>query len=116
MSYQISVDVDKSRLDNIITAFSGNLAEIGRKIGEAGYESARMHAPVRTGLLKSSIRLEVPGGDILAMVGISGEDCSYAIYQEFGTYKMAAHPFITPAGETIANIMGDSRLWMTLLY
>jgi HK97 gp10 family phage protein len=24
-------------------------------------------------------------------------DCSYAIYQEYGTYKMAAHPFIKPA-------------------
>ena len=26
-----------------------------------------------------------------------GNDCNYAAPQEFGTYKMAAHPFIRPA-------------------
>lgn len=116
MSYQITVDVDKSKLEHIISAFNDNLAEIGRKIGEAGYETAYSSAPVRTGLLRDSITVEMPGGDFLAVVGISGADCSYAIYQEFGTYKMAAHPFIGPAGDTIANIMSNPRLWMQLLY
>ena len=26
---------------------------------------------------------------------------SYGIYQEYGTYKMATHPFMTPAAEAV---------------
>lgn len=46
-------------------------------------------APVETGFLRDSIEV-TPDGELV--VG-----APYALDQEFGTYKMAAHPFIRPA-------------------
>ena len=56
-------------------------------------ESKRL-APVRTGRLRASITHEVNEAELLARIG---SDVSYAIYQELGTSKMAAHPFLRPA-------------------
>lgn len=58
---------------------------------EAG---AKGMAPVDTGALRNSIQSSVGGlsGEVTAGV-------EYAIYQEFGTYKMAAQPFMTPAAD-----------------
>ncbi len=55
---------------------------------------AQDRAPVRTGFLKSTIHVEV--GRLLNKVAVGAE---YAIYQEFGTRFMAAHPFLVPALE-----------------
>ena len=49
-------------------------------------------APVDTGALRASITSKPAG-----MRCDIGTNVEYAIYQEFGTYKMAAHPFLVPA-------------------
>lgn len=59
-------------------------------------DSAVQLVPVDTGLLKKSInrRLITRKGVIIGQVGTNVE---YAPFQEFGTSKMKARPFLTPA-------------------
>lgn len=57
---------------------------------------AKGYAPVDTGYLRSSIGTDVTG-DGNVVTAVIGPTASYGIYQEFGTYKMAAHPFLSPA-------------------
>lgn len=68
---------------------------------------ARAKAPVDTGRLRESITSSPDG--LSCEVGTNVE---YAIYQEFGTYKMKAHPFLIPAlkdkSEEVKQIIKDS--------
>lgn len=48
--------------------------------------------PVDTGFLRSTVFVQEAGNDV--EIGFSAE---YASYVEFGTYKMAAQPFLRPA-------------------
>ena len=57
---------------------------------EAGAKSA---APVDTGALRNSITASPES----VLVWIVAVGVHYGIYQEFGTYKMPAHPFLLPA-------------------
>lgn len=57
---------------------------------------ATEYAPVDTGNLRSSIDYDT---DVNEKVMIVGTNVEYAPYQEFGTYKMAAHPYLRPALE-----------------
>ena len=56
---------------------------------------AKEAAPVDTGNLRNSISHKQVGND----TEVIGTNVEYAPYQEFGTYKMAAHPFLRPAAE-----------------
>jgi HK97 gp10 family phage protein len=62
---------------------------------EALAESARSFAPVDTGRLRDAIVGESDG--TTGEVFVDGVD--YASYVEFGTSKMVAQPFLTPAAE-----------------
>ncbi len=53
---------------------------------------AQSNCPVDTGFLQSTGFMQVTGEDI--EIGFGAE---YASYVEFGTYKMAAQPFLRPA-------------------
>lgn len=55
---------------------------------------AQRNAPVSTGFLKRSIGLEFSNGGLTATCDASA---SYAPYQEWGTRRMQAHPFMRPA-------------------
>jgi HK97 gp10 family phage protein len=67
--------------------------------------AARNNAPYLTGTLKDSIgheTAEKSAKQCLVAVGPgsgtdSDEDIGYAVYQEFGTSKMPAHPYLRPA-------------------
>lgn len=50
------------------------------------------NCPVDTGFLRSTAFMQVTGDDV--EIGFNAE---YASYVEFGTYKMAAQPFLRPA-------------------
>jgi HK97 gp10 family phage protein len=52
-----------------------------------------------------------PSGKVIANVGPSVE---YAIHNEFGTSKMAAHPFVIPAAEEVGNKLNDGSIWRRL--
>lgn len=57
---------------------------------------ARRRAPVDTGRLRNSITHELTEGGLNATVGTNVE---YAPFQEFGTRRNAARPFLFPALE-----------------
>lgn len=87
------------------------------RAGLAVETSARQKAPVKTGHLRRNIVSEVHNGfakDINATYAEIGVDLNvvpYAWYQEAGTSKMQAHPYLRPALESrrtaIAAIFED---------
>jgi HK97 gp10 family phage protein len=63
-----------------------------RRVAEAGAAGARRRVAVDTGRLRDSITVqETEHG------WQWGTDVDYAVYQEYGTWKMRAHPFIRPS-------------------
>jgi HK97 gp10 family phage protein len=54
--------------------------------------TAKRLAPVDTGRLRASITTELK-----RLAAEVGTDVEYAPYQEFGTYKMDANPYLRPA-------------------
>ena len=55
-------------------------------------EQAEQNCPVDTGYLRSTIFVREAGDDVEI-----GFEAPYASYVEFGTYKMAAQPYLRPA-------------------
>ena len=79
----------QSQLDNLGIAFTvDELAEGALVIAEYA-ESA---CPVDTGFLRSTVFVREAGSDVEI-----GFEAPYASYVEFGTYKMAAQPYLRPA-------------------
>lgn len=64
---------------------------------------AKELAPIRTGTLRRSIQAEEGPGEREVTIGTNVE---YAIYQEYGTSRMPAHPFLRPALESEAPEVG----------
>lgn len=84
--------------------FRRNLANFNKKLSEtvpvglkAGaliiQNEAKKKAPYKTGTLRRSIHTEMISNTQAKV----GTDVEYAVYQEFGTSKMQAHPFLRPA-------------------
>lgn len=59
---------------------------------------AQDNCPVDTGFLQSTGFIEQSGDDVL--IGFAAE---YASFVEFGTYKMAAQPFLRPAFDNMED-------------
>lgn len=59
-------------------------------------DAARANAPVRSGNLRDSIRSEVVDDEGKPEVRV-GTNLFYGRYQEFGTKRLAARPFLRPA-------------------
>ncbi len=63
---------------------------------------AQVHAPVDTGALRNDITFKpavIVGGGLVGSFG--AYSIHYAIYQELGTWKMAARPFLRPAADAV---------------
>ena len=93
------------------------------KAAENVEQVARVFVPVDTGTLKASIHTEHEAGGFVANV-MAGDATTpfgkikrdgtvstsktpsrkYAVYQEFGTRRMAAQPYMTPAAEATRPI------------
>ena len=87
--------LDTTKLDAIVNGLKPKTKRIiityGTKI--AG-DAARL-APVDTGALRNSILSE--SGMQKEFVFIVQDGVEYGIFQELGTSRMAAHPFVVPA-------------------
>lgn len=83
-----------------------NRARAFSRAGLAVETSARLKAPFRTGHLKRNIVSEVHGAyskdasDTYAEIGVDLNVVPYAWYQEAGTSRMQAHPYLRPALES----------------
>lgn len=93
MSY--SVILETSGIDALIAATPGRVTDLLDRAGFAVEGRAKALAPIKTGYLANSIQAET-AGFFTRHVNVGAD---YGIYQEFGTYKMAAHPFLSPAVE-----------------
>lgn len=73
--------------------------------------SAKILSPVDTGRLRASITPEVRPQDN-NIIGVVGSNVEYAPYQELGTSRMHAHPYLAPAFdeniEKIKDLLGDT--------
>lgn len=79
----------QQQLNEVGLAFTpDDLAEGAAVILNAAVENC----PVDTGFLQSTAFMQQSGDDV--EIGFGAE---YASYVEFGTYKMAAQPFLRPA-------------------
>jgi HK97 gp10 family phage protein len=96
MNVTVNYIVTNDRLPELIAKFPGLVSTVIVKSTEDGQSYAVGFAPVDTGHLAGSIQARF--GDY---VGIVQTDCSYAGYQEFGTYKMAAQSFMRPAADIV---------------
>ena len=110
MSYSVAIYIDTKELERIAGNLETNADEIIRGIAFEAEGYAKGYAPYDTGALMSSIHTINMGN---AWRRIQPE-VHYAIYQELGTWKMAAHPFLTPAIEGIANKFLSPQSWSPL--
>jgi len=68
-----------------------------RKCGADLVRIAQQRAPVDTGALRASIGMGIIG---VAKVEV-GPTVHYAPYQEYGTYRMRAQPYMHPAADEV---------------
>ena len=73
------------------------------RLTDAIYDDSQRYVPVLTGALRASGRKEVHGGTGLVVYGDEGE-VDYAVYQEMGTSKMAAQPYLRPAAFKVREL------------
>ncbi len=93
-----SVTVDVSGITRIAGQLDKRAADVIAKAALDVESDAKENAPVDTGALKASIFTEILSGGATARVGPT---VSYGIFQELGTHKMRAHPYLIPALERV---------------
>lgn len=93
--------LDTTVLDRITRELKPKARAIVNKYGLAVTASSAKNAPVLTGALRDSITSESRmTGDMTFTVS---DGVEYGVYQEFGTSKMGAWPFMRPAIEEWHN-------------
>lgn len=98
--------LDTTVLDKITAELEPKAAVIVEKYGTAIMGDAVSRAPVDTGALMNSITTASKMTGKLTYTMSDGVE--YGVYQEFGTSKMGAHPFMRPAIEAWAQRFQDA--------
>jgi HK97 gp10 family phage protein len=98
-----NIKLDTAALDkfaaNLGMSTDRALAAIAHQV--EGY--AKQSSPIDTGALRNSINTEKKSeNEYWVQDGVE-----YGIFQELGTSKMAAHPFMVPAMETASRIVAQ---------
>lgn len=79
------------------------IAKVGAATSKAVFDieaQAKARAPVDTGFLRSAIEGSMTG----TTSGVVVSNAHYSIFQEFGTYRMAARPYMVPAVEMVVPV------------
>jgi HK97 gp10 family phage protein len=100
----VTTKLDTRVLDRMIAEHEREASQIVRAGSFAVQGHAQDKAPVDTGALKNSLEAEERSGPLAWWVH---DGVEYGIYQELGTSKMAAQPFLTPAVEIVRRRWGD---------
>lgn len=98
------VSIDTSILDKMTAEAKPKANGICGRFAFAIQGEAQNLAPVDTGALKAS--LEAEQIEVLSWQVHDGVE--YGIFQELGTSKMAAHPFLVPALEKFRQKFQDA--------
>lgn len=102
----MSLDFIKNwRGDELVSQVKAEVDTRMRRCGEAMVTAAKQRAPIRTGHLQASIGYTYRQSDQTVQLYA---DAPYAIFVEFGTYKMIARPFLRPAMEAAAQVWNFS--------
>lgn len=96
MSVTVSVTFD--RFPEIAAALPDQTRAVVRKASFDVEGQAKNRAPVDTGALKNSISTEFEDN---GLTGIIAPHVEYATLVEFGTRRMSAQPYMTPAAEAV---------------
>jgi HK97 gp10 family phage protein len=94
------IEVKKIKLDTaMLDKFAANLGiNTDRALASIAFQVegyAKQSAPLLTGALRNSIHVEKIGENKYWV----SDGMEYGIFQELGTRKMAAHPFMIPSVE-----------------
>lgn len=73
------------------------------RLTEAIFGDSQRYVPVLSGDLRASGRTEY-GTDGTGLVIYGDEDVDYAVYQELGTSKMDAQPYLRPAAFQVREL------------
>src|SRR5690606_30673536 len=84
----------KSNRKNVKKAMDGARRNMLEALGKAGEGYVKLNTPVDTGALRDSINYNVDDDTVYVVSTLASED--YPIYQEKGTSKMPAQPYIHP--------------------
>lgn len=96
---KIKMNINISEALSIVEDASEIIPELNTAVRDTAYSierTAKLKAPVDTGRLKGSITTELNLGGVNPSAEI-GTNVEYAPHVEYGTYKMAAKPFLNPA-------------------
>lgn len=129
MGESLELVVHDDFLPEIAAALDPVVKALLTKVAQATVEAAKANAPVRSGFLQSSIyyrtadastygegvvpgvgdsymlpEVEAPSGDEVVVISAAAD---YALFVEYGTHKMAAEPFLTPAVATLTAALND---------
>lgn len=94
------VTIDFDYIPALIAKVEANSRSTPKKVADRVANAARTIVPVDTGALQSSIVTQVVKTGKEAEVLVLSD---YAAYVEYGTYKMAAQPYLKPAFEMYAD-------------
>ena len=83
-----------NHIPSLIVAVEANARAAVKRSADAIVADAKRRAPVDTGALRDSIEADSIETGKEAEVTVN---VPYAAYVEYGTYKMAAQPFLSPA-------------------
>ena len=100
------VTLDTSILDKLTAEIRPKARKIVNQYGLEIASVAAQNAPVDTAALRNSLLSESKMTDDLTFMVSDGVE--YGVYQEFGTSKMAAQPFLIPAIEAWAQKFQDA--------
>jgi HK97 gp10 family phage protein len=95
----ISVTVKVDNSAKITAEMRRAISQVIRKTAADCEAFAKGVVPVRTGNLKNSIQTEIES-EMSASVGTNVE---YSTFVEFGTTRMSARPYMTPATERVRD-------------
>lgn len=94
MGLRIIMEIGRNDIGRIADGMAAAVADEVRKTCFDIEAAAKMKVAVDTGNLMNSITTDVDG-----LSGTVATGVDYAAHQEYGTHKMAAHPYMTPAAE-----------------
>lgn len=97
------VKLDTKVLDRMRKDLDMNTDQVLAGIAHAVEGEAKLKAPYLTGALKNSI---ITVKKKLNLYWVQ-DGMEYGIYQELGTSRMAAHPFMVPAVEAVSRFIAD---------
>ena len=108
-----AVRINTQVLERISANLGKNVETVGLSMAHMIEGDAKQRAAVDTGAMRNSINVyDVQRSPFYCKIGPHTE---YAVYQEYGTHKMAAHPFLIPAVEAVRKKFESASTWKDVL-